>query len=180
MKNTRYILTVFILGLTLGAGGTYILVGQGGLGSNISRLKVIGEGKPNENVLYTNEQYDFSFRYPQGLIFEEFEEKNGAHTIVFQKPDDVKTSFQIYITPYEESTITGDRILYDASGPVTDLKEENIREDFLAATFISEAPILGKTREIWWLHGGYLFEVTTYASLDTWIRDIIKTVEFKK
>lgn len=187
MKSTTYTAGIFLLGLAVGGGTMYAVIQQSKPGiqkvepsSEISRLKTPNRELPSVDVLYTNEQYGFSFRYPRGLIFQEFDEAGGAKTIVFQKPNDVKKGFQIYITPYEGGNITGDRILYDASGPVSDLQEENLTENLLVATFISEAPIVGKTREIWWLHGGYLFELTTYASLDGWIRDIVKTVEFKK
>lgn len=184
MKKIHYILGTFALGLIIGGGGVYTVLQQtesadrAGAGTKISRLKVLTGEAPSEDVSYTNDQYGFSFHYPQGLIYEEFDEGGGAKTIVFQHPDNARVGFQIYITPYEGDTITGERILYDASGAVSELKEENIREDFLAATFMSEAPILGKTREIWWLHGGFLFELTTYAALDGWIRDIVKTMEF--
>ena len=179
MKGIPYITSIFILGLIVGGGGVYMLMQPYGADVSLSRLKVITGELKNETVSYTNDQYGFSFRYPIGLIFEEFDEAEGAQTIVFQKPNDSKIGFQIYITPYVGDTITGERILYDASGKVSDLKEENLREDFLTATFFSDAPILGKTREIWFLNRGYLFEVTTYAEHDSWIRDIVETIEFK-
>lgn len=172
---------IFVLGIITGGVLMYTLMLPVASPEDITRLKIFTQNVlPEESVLYKNDKYGFSLHYPQGLIFKEFDEGAGAQTIVFQKPNDVKTGFQIYITPYTEATITGQRILFDVSGAVSDLKEENIRDDFLVATFISEASILGKTREIWWLHGGFLFELTTFASLDGWIRDIVKTVEFSK
>ena len=178
LPKTIYTLGIFVLGLIVGGGAMYVLVPPTGTPADISRLKTFTEKLPTEGILYRSEQYGFSFRYPRGLVYKEFDEGGGAQIIVFQAPGDITTGFQIYITPYTEDTITGERILYDASGVISDLMEENIREDFLVATFFSEAPLLGKTREIWWLHNGYLFELTTYASLDEWIRDIVKTVEF--
>lgn len=184
MKKRTYILIgIFVLGLLFGGVIIYIYMytSQSPVSTEgISRLKMITRELSRKEVLYVNEHYDFSFYYPPELIFKEFDEGNGATTVVFQKPDDIKKGFQIYITPYEGDTITGDRILYDASGPVSNLQEENLTDNLLVATFISEAPILGETREIWWLHGGFLFELTTYAPLDKWIRDIVKTVEFEK
>ena len=178
MKNT---LLIFISGLIVGGSVMYFFIQPIPQSYEITRLKTFSDKQGSvseESVLYTNEQYGFSFSYPKGLVYKEFDEGAGAQTIVFQKPNDIKTGFQIYVTPYAEKTITGERILYDASGAVSDLKEEYLRDDFIVATFESDAPIFGKTREIWFLHGGYLFEVTTYAELDEWLRGIVKTVKF--
>ena len=33
-------------------------------------------------------------------------------------------------------------------------------------------------REVWFIHGGYLYEVTTYKELDTWLGSIMQTWKF--
>ena len=205
MKNIKYIINVFVIGLILGAGGVYLLTSQSNSSTNldgtanpnntnsdnsnpnnISRLKkqssrtpgVREEGK-KEGVLYTNSQYGFSFRYPEGLLYKEFDEGGGSQTIVFQVPGDAKTSFQIYITPYTESTITGERILYDIpSGNVRDLEEIQLTEDLLVATFISNDVFLGDTKEIWFIDGKHLYQATTFVNLDSWLTNIISTWKF--
>jgi len=180
-------LGIFVTGLVLGGLVVYILPTQGDISgvSNVSntgeitRLKDVQSGEVvADDVLYTSDKYSFSLSYPKELIYKEFDEGSGATTIVFQEPGDAKVGFQLYITPYGKDTITGERILYDASGPVSDLKEEKLSNGLLVATFYSKAPILGETREIWWLHDGHLFELTTYASLDAWVREIISTLDF--
>lgn len=180
MKGKVYLAVIFTLGLAIGGGLIYVLTQHIRVITDITDISspISGNILPDRNLLYKNSHYQFSLRYPPELIFQEFDEGEGATTIVFQKKDDEKVGFQIYITPYAESTITGERILYDTSGTVSDLKEEYLRDDFLVATFFSHAPLLGDIREIWFLNGGYLFEVTTYAELDTWVRDIVKTVKF--
>jgi hypothetical protein len=32
--------------------------------------------------------------------------------------------------------------------------------------FLSNAPRLNDTREVWFIHGGFLYEITTYKELD--------------
>jgi hypothetical protein len=37
---------------------------------------------------------------------------------------------------------------------------------------------MGDARELWFIRDGYLYEVTTYKPLDTWLADIMKTWQF--
>jgi hypothetical protein len=48
-----------------------------------------------------------------------------------------------------------------------------------ATMFFGHNPIMGDTREVWFIHGGYLYEVTTYKELDQWLADIMKTWRFE-
>ena len=41
-----------------------------------------------------------------------------------------------------------------------------------------EASEWGDTREVWFIHGGYLYEVTTYKELDIWLAGIMRTWKF--
>ena len=62
---------------------------------------------------------------------------------------------------------------------VFDALVEEIDIDGVRATaFFGQNPIMGDTREIWFTHGGYLFEVETYWFLDGWLAGIMKTWRF--
>jgi hypothetical protein len=37
---------------------------------------------------------------------------------------------------------------------------------------------MGDTREVWFIKGGFLYEVTTYKQLDTWLAQILQTWQF--
>ena len=37
---------------------------------------------------------------------------------------------------------------------------------------------MGDTREVWFIHGGFLYEVTTYKQLDSWLAPIMQTWQF--
>ena len=37
---------------------------------------------------------------------------------------------------------------------------------------------LGDTRELWFIHNGFLYEVTTFKELDEWLGSIIQTWKF--
>ena len=44
--------------------------------------------------------------------------------------------------------------------------------------FFGNNSIMGDTREIWLIHGGFLYEVTTYKQLDSWLGPIMQTWTF--
>jgi hypothetical protein len=44
--------------------------------------------------------------------------------------------------------------------------------------FFSSYPRLNDTREVWFIHGGYLYEVTTFKQLDSWLGQIMQTWKF--
>lgn len=193
MKSVRSHIIVLVMGVLLGAGGMYFFSPGTLLDPDTSpagevsveRLKDKATMYDAGAVLYRNDKYGFSLRYPRGLVLKEFDEGNDSFTAVFQKPGEY-VGFQIYITPHNSDTISGEIILRDvASGVVVDLLEEDIAikngtEMIRAATFWSEAPLTGKNREIWFLRNGYIFEVTAYAPVEGWTREILKTLEFDK
>jgi hypothetical protein len=37
---------------------------------------------------------------------------------------------------------------------------------------------MGDAREVWFIKSGYLFEVTTYKPLDSWLSQILQTWKF--
>ena len=182
-ENIKYIVSALVIGLIVGGFGIYFIMTQND-STEISRIKKFNSNSINKEsadkgVLYTSNKYGFSFRYPKGLILKEFNEGNESQTIVFQKLGDVELGFQIYIAPYTESTITGERILLDIpSGNIQDLREEQLTKGLLVATFISTDPFVGKTKEIWFIDGEYLYQATTFIDLDSWLTEIIKTWKF--
>jgi hypothetical protein len=40
--------------------------------------------------------------------------------------------------------------------------------------FYGNNSIVGDTCEIWFIHGGFLYEVTTYKELDSWLSPIMQ------
>ena len=44
--------------------------------------------------------------------------------------------------------------------------------------FYGHNPTMGDTSEVWFIRGAYLYEVTTYKELDTWVAGIMQTCKF--
>lgn len=132
----------------------------------------------DSTTLYKNARFGFMLEYPQELMVREFDEAGGGMTVVFQKPGEQR-GFQIFLMPYAESTITEERIRADIpSGSVVQPTEVVIGDGTRALHFSSTAPVIGESSEVWFIHAGFLYEVTTYAALDTWLAGILTTWKF--
>ena len=131
----------------------------------------------------------FSLEYPENLVVNQFNEKENAKSVVFQKSTDdsslsteEKTGFQIYALPFDDEGkgLTLEKIKHDLPNvaieePVEAFIGEKAGEPKKAWIFWIQNPKIGRTREVWFVDKGYLFEVTTYAHLDLWLAQIMST-----
>lgn len=126
---------------------------------------------------YRSATYRFSLLYLQELAMNEHVEEGGAMTITFQNPDKGE-GFQIFIVPYNESQVSPARFKMDIpSGVRTDMTDVTI-DGAVGAAFYSTHALLGDTREVWFIKGGYLYEVTTLKPLEAELVPILQTWQF--
>ena len=52
-----------------------------------------------------------------------------------------------------------------------------IGEGITALAFFSNSK-LGELREVWFIHDGYLYQLTTYKEWDEWLANIMKSWKF--
>lgn len=150
-----------------------------------SSQTILGEGYQK----FTHPTYTFSVEYPDYLATEAFHEKDNGETIVFQSQEgdfstgsgQDKTGFQIFITPFgEDEVITRDRILEDIPFATVDEPQEVIIGDNIRALlFWSEDPLIGRTREVWFVHDSNLYEITTYAEFDSLLVQVLSSWRFE-
>lgn len=126
---------------------------------------------------YRNTAYRFSLLYPQELNVKEYPEGGNALTITFQDSER-KEGFQLFILPYEETQVSEVRFKKDLPSGVRTNMTDILVGGATGAAFYSTNPTLGETREIWFVHGGFLFEATTLEPLETWFDNILRTWEF--
>lgn len=126
---------------------------------------------------YRSTAYHFSLFYPQELTVGERPEGGGAATITFQNVEKGE-GFQIFITPYNESQVSEERFRQDVPSGVRESLTNVVVDGATGAAFYSTSIALGATREVWFVHDGFLYEVTTLKPLDTWLGKIIQTWEF--
>ena len=126
---------------------------------------------------YRSTEYHFSLFYPQELAVSPYNSGGGAATITFQNPD-AGEGFQIFITPYSDSKISDARFKQDEPSGVRESLSNITVDGATGAAFYSTDARLGATREIWFVHGGFLYEVTTLKPLDSWLANILQTWKF--
>ena len=126
---------------------------------------------------YQSATYRFSLLYPENLSIKEYDEGRGAGTVTFQDASRGE-GFQIFIAPYREKQITEERFLLDNPSGAMEEPVEGLLDGALASMFFSTDPLLGDTREIWFIKDGYLYEVTTLKVLDKWLEGAMLTWRF--
>jgi len=131
---------------------------------------------PKGSKTYRNEHYRFELFYPDDLSVSERDEGNNATTVTFEK--DSGEGFQVFIVPYGQRQVSSERFKLDEPSGIikqpTDVLIDNVR----GTMFFGANPIMGDTREVWFIRGGYLFEVTSYRELDAWLSQIMATWRF--
>lgn len=180
-----FLVIAFVFGAIVGyVVATYLkptTVGSVDPLQNVTRLSEgVIVGKNATTKTFTHSLIGFSLEYPSDLEVAEFDEGQGARTILFQKPGE-QHGFQMFIVPYQGDTISPERIAKDIPSRVLkDPVEVILGENTRATVFWSESPTIGQTREVWFIRNGYLFEITTYAEMDTWLAGILSTIQFTK
>lgn len=155
--------------------------------NTFARGELLGDGFKK----YVHENPTFSIEFPENLEVNVFQEEGGGETTIFQKQSDAelpveqKTGFQIFVVPYEPdepvAVITPQIINTDVPGTVVeDPIVVALPGGLEALAFFGEASGIGKTREVWIVRDGYLYEITTFAHLDSWLAQIMTSWRFKE
>ena len=133
--------------------------------------------QPPNTKKYESTLYHISLFYPDDLDASEKPLKSNSMIIAF-KGTAAKSGFQIFVTPYNEPKISQKRFLQDEPSGVMN-NPANITINGVSATeFYSTNDAMGATREIWFLRGGWLYEITAPQSLDSWLLQIMETLRF--
>jgi hypothetical protein len=114
---------------------------------------------------YTNSQFHFALDYPSNLKLHTYDEQGGGFTAVFQDPS-TEEGFEVYVTPYSGTQITNKEFKLDEPSGVMQDPTNILVDGAQALMFYGYNPIMGDTSEVWFIHGGLLYEVAT-SKLDT-------------
>ena len=132
---------------------------------------------PGGMRLYESAAFKFSIAYPEQLKVTQYEERGSAMTVTFENPDHTQ-EFEVYVTPYGKAQIDDARFKLDQpSGRYLDPKDVVI-DGARATLFTGFNPIMGDTREVWFIKNGFLYEVATYKPLDAWLGQIMQGWKF--
>jgi len=152
---------------------------------------------------YSHPTYHFSFKYPDGFtvstippVMSEVEPSadNGQGETVLVESADSKAGVQIVISPYgSDVDITAEMIARDIPEmKVSDAQELLVGEGRKGLAFMSDNPAFcaspepcaeegnGKAREVWFVFGGNLYQISTYAEQDEFLKGLFGTWQFKQ
>ena len=204
IMHTRTILALFVAGTVLAAGAWYLfnpraahmpaaqtnatttseqMIPAAGFGAATGTAEA-AQGPllpprqaPAGQKEYRNTAYRFSLFYPEDLTVQSFDEGNGASTITFENDKTVQ-GFQIFIVPYSAPQVSTERFKKDEPSGVMQQPLPLAIDGANATAFFGSDQVLGPTREVWMIHGGYLFEISAPQSLDDWLGNIMLTWKF--
>ena len=132
---------------------------------------------PTHTEVYRNDRYGFQYNHTPEAKITEYDEGGGAMTIVHENEEKVR-GMQIFIVPYAEEKITDERFYADVPSGVRENAEDTTLDGVRAVTFNSFDESLGETREIWVIHKGHLYEITTFKGVGLWFTPIIQSWRF--
>lgn len=136
-----------------------------------------GNAPPEGYIEYRNTTYGFSYFRPSHAKVTEYDEGGGATTLTYEDFQNAR-GFQVYIVPYSQPLITEAQFRKDVPSGVRNNVNETTLDGIRAVTFNSIDEYLGETREIWVIHNGYLYEITTFAGTGEWFTPIIQSWRF--
>jgi hypothetical protein len=176
-KTAGIIAAVFAAGVAMGmAGSLFFAPPSQSADTRISTTVPTGEVThlDADTSVYRNSTYDFSLTYPSELAVSEYDEGAGDRTIVFRKGME-EVGFQIFITPLSGAPLSKEVIElshpYVEAGSIT---ATTVGSSTPAFALAGRGPLLGPSREIWFAHNGYVFEVVTYPDRAAWLANIMR------
>lgn len=185
----KKIIILIIIVLVLGVGGYYFA--KSGVFSGGSGDKIMSSGAEPEAIAeipsyqYTEEfvhpTYNFSFKYPADFTVTQIPEENGE--VILIQNISTKIGVQIMVTAFEggeDIDLTAD--ILRAEIPDLEIKDEQeviIGSGRKGIAFVSDNEAFGgNSREVWFVFRGNLYQISTYAELDEFLKGIFGTWKF--
>jgi hypothetical protein len=164
--------------ITSGAGAEFAL----GTISTTSPQAAHVDSLPSRQLLpgvkeYRSNDYHFSVKYPGDLPPRETHDRGYAMTVSFQA-EAGGPGFQIYVTPFNGTKITEERFLMDAPSGVRNDQTETSVDGVQALAFHGFDADMGQTYEVWFIKGGFLYEVSTYKEIEPGLNEVLSTWRF--
>lgn len=134
---------------------------------------------------YVNSAFRFSFRHPRGFTVTTAPSAGGEDggTVLLIESGDKKVGVQIVISPYgADADITA--VLVRADLPnirVDDPQTVEVGPDRLGLAFMSDNGAFGgRSREVWFVFNGNLYQISTYAEFDEFLKGLFGTWQFTR
>ncbi|OHA17848.1 MAG: hypothetical protein A2664_00080 [Candidatus Taylorbacteria bacterium RIFCSPHIGHO2_01_FULL_46_22b] len=132
---------------------------------------------------YNNPTYNFSFKHPKDFSVSSVSSGDGGDAILVQNLAK-NIGVQILVTPFDggDVDITAEVIQGDIPDmKILDPQEVLVGNNRKGLAFMSDNEAFGgKSREVWFVYGGYLYQISTYADFDEFLKGLFSTWEFTK
>ena len=181
MKKKVLIIACIVLLVAVGVGVWYSVSKDDAEGEGAAAEAAAPYEVPPIQDEYKNDEFRFSLGLPEGFAAQEFKEEGSAgKSVVLQ--DAKGNGIQILITPYPDDTkiITADDVRADIPDmKVTDDQVVEIGNDYRGVAFMSDNEAFdGASREVWFVFRGNLYQISTYARLDSLLQSMFATWKF--
>lgn len=134
--------------------------------------QVSGDSREYKNLIF-----HFSLEYPKDLEVKEYNDGTSASTITLEDATG-EEGFQIFVVPYDKDYITKEQFKKDAPSGVMQEPVDIVIDGVPAKMFFGKDAVIGDTREVWFIRGGFLYEITAAKKLDAWLSNIMQTWRF--
>jgi hypothetical protein len=130
---------------------------------------------------YASKDYGFTFKYPKDFTTSEIPNDTGTAILVENIPQHIGA--QIVISKFDGPD--QDLTKADIAAQIPDLKITGEQEVLIGANrkglaFMSDSPAFGgQSREVWFVYKGNLYQISTYAELDQFLKGLFGTWQFK-
>ena len=191
MSPMKKILAILIIGLVI-AGTLYFAEGRSekeavteSAGSGVTPAMIAEIARYEYTEEYVDPAKRFSFNYPAQFNVSTTPSETGEAILV--RNLDTNIGVQILITPFGEDTdITADMIRRDIPNmQIESVQEVEIGSARKGVAFLSDNPNFGlpaqaggSSRDVWFVYKKELYQITTYAEQDEFLKGLFGTWKF--
>ena len=130
--------------------------------------------------VYQNKKYRLSFKYPEGYTVTSIPDpETGGDMILVQKQGG-KSGIQIVLSPFDEpsAVLTPNRVEQEAGITIESPQDVLIGSRGKGLAFIGKNTNFGTSREVWFVFGTTLYQMSTYIELDVLLKNVLSTWQF--
>lgn len=131
---------------------------------------------------YSDSTYNFSFKYPEGFTVTTIPLAENGETVLVESSDK-KVGIQILVLSYgSDVDITEAMVRSDIRDmKISDSQTVEIGAKRKGLAFMSDNPAFGgQSREVWFVWSGNLYQISTYAEHDEFLKKMFSTWQFTK
>ena len=128
--------------------------------------------------VYLHQNPNFSFQKPKGFTIGEIEEADGGKSIIVQNTN-TGLGFQIVVSTVDEdiNILTESRIRQDLPSLVIDKPQKIQINSGEGLAFVSQNPAFWRSREIWFVHNRFLYQMSTYIESEALLQKVLNTFQ---